>query len=190
MEILTILLVLFIFLIALVIISTAIKIGLIITNRHNYDSKLLIIPSILSMILWSFAILTFYLNCENTFTEGIEDMILTIVMSPENIENKSEILTNGAVILVITVILQSFTYYAINIDYKKIWGYIRFKIKQILKIKPKKEKNAGMILNEENFSVPFYIALLTSILTFAISILIIFGLYKLGIKLSEKIIEM
>ena len=52
MWLLSTLLILLVFLIILVIISTSMKIGLIITNRHNYDSKLLIIPSILTMILW------------------------------------------------------------------------------------------------------------------------------------------
>lgn len=180
----------FMFLLILVIISTSMKIGLIITNRHNYDSRLLIIPSILSLLLWAIALYIFYIICQNIFVNGFEDMILTITMTPELIENKNQIFMSGSLVLFVTVILQSFTYYAINIDYGKIWGYIRFKIKQILKIKPKDIASSShkMILNEEKFNVPFYIALLTSILSFVISAILIVGCYKIGIKISQKIV--
>ncbi|MDO4283492.1 MAG: hypothetical protein Q4D02_07630 [Clostridia bacterium] len=191
MWLLSVLLILFIFLIVLVIISTSMKIGLIITNRHNYDSKLLIIPAILSMILWGIALFILYLNCQNMFTNGLEDMLLTIIMAPSSIENKNKLLITAGIIVAITVFLQSFTYYAINIDYQKMWGYIRFKTKQILKIKTKENvKNKKILLNEEKFNVPFHIAIITSILAFVISSLLVFGLYKLGIKLSQKIISL
>lgn len=167
------------------------KIGLIITNRHNYDSKLLIIPAILSMILWGIALFILYLNCQNMFTNGLEDMLLTIIMAPSSIENKNKLLITAGIIVAITVFLQSFTYYAINIDYQKMWGYIRFKTKQILRIKTKENvKNKKILLNEEKFNVPFHIAIITSILAFVISSLLVFGLYKLGIKLSQKIISL
>lgn len=189
MWILSMLLILFIFFIVLVIVSTSMKIGLIITNRHNYDSRLLIIPAILTMILWGIAIFTFYLLSKSIFTNGLEDMILTVIMTPSSIEHKTRIFITGGIIVIITVLLQSLTYYSINIDYGKIWGFIRFRIKQILKIKPKENtKSKNIILNEEKFDVPFYIAIITSILSFIISSLLIFGLYKIGISLSQKII--
>ena len=191
MWLLSILLILFILLLLIVIVSTSMKIGLIITNRHNYESKLLILPSIFSIILWGIAIFIFYLSCKNTFINGLEDMLLTIIMTPSAIENKSKLLITGIVMIVITVLLQSFTYYAINIDYKKIWGYIRFNIKRILKIKPKENiKSKKILLNEEHFDVPIHIAIITSILSFIISALLVFGLFKLGIKLSDKIISL
>ena len=132
MWLLTTLLILLIFLIILVIISTSMKIGLIITNRHNYDSRKLIIPSILIMIIWMIAILTFYLIFKNTFSNGLEDMILTLVMTPSSITNKKDLIIVGVILTIITILIQSFTYYAINIDYKKMFGYIRFKVKQKL----------------------------------------------------------
>ncbi len=190
MWLLTTLLILLIFLIILVIISTSMKIGLIITNRHNYDSRKLIIPSILIMIIWMIAILTFYLIFKNTFSNGLEDMILTLVMTPSSITNKKDLIIVGVILTIITILIQSFTYYAINIDYKKMFGYIRFKVKQKLNIKPRKENNENnIVVNEEEFVVPFYIALITSILTSIISILIVFGLYNLGVKISTKIIQ-
>lgn len=189
MWLLSTLLILLVFLIILVIISTSMKIGLIITNRHNYESKLLIIPSILTMILWLIALFTFYLIFKNTFSNGFEDMILTLVMTPSSIEDKSSLLIAGGLISFIAVLLQSFTYYAINIDYGKIWGFIRFKIKQKLNIKPKEGNNSNMLPSEERFDVPFSTALITSILTFIITISLIFGLYKLGTKLSQKVMS-
>lgn len=190
MWLLTTLLILLAFLIVLVIISTSMKIGLIITNRHNYDSRKLIIPSILVMILWMVAIFTFYLIFKNTFSNGLEDMILSLVMTPSSIANKKDLIIVGVILAIITILIQSFTYYAINIDYNKIFGYIRFKIKQILNIKPKENKNQNNIaINEEKFEVPFYIALITSILTSVLSILLVFGLYNLGVKISTKIIQ-
>ena len=92
MWLLTTLLMLFTFLIVLVIISTSMKIGLIITNRHNYNSRQLIIPSILIMIIWIVAIFIFYLIFKNTFSNGLEDMILTLIMTPSSITNKKDLI--------------------------------------------------------------------------------------------------
>lgn len=190
MWLLTTLLMLFTFLIVLVIISTSMKIGLIITNRHNYNSRQLIIPSILIMIIWIVAIFIFYLIFKNTFSNGLEDMILTLIMTPSSITNKKDLIIVGIILSIIIILVKSFIYYAINIDYNKVFGYIRLKIKQILNIKPKDEKTQNnIVVNEEKFEVPFYIALITSILTSLISIILVFGLYNLGVKISTKIIH-
>lgn len=178
-----------IFLILIVIVSTSMKLGLIITNKHNYDSKLLIIPSILTVALWTIALFIFYLLFKGTFSNSMEDMILTLIMTPSSIENKTLLIVSGVVIVFVVILLQSFTYYAINIDYERIIGFARFNLKQKLNIKPKENKTGNSILiNEEKFDVPFHIALITSILTSIISILLIFLLYGLGVKISRKII--
>ncbi len=190
MWLLFVLLIFLVFLLVLVIISTSMKIGLIITNRHNYESRLLIIPSILTIIIWGIAIFIFYLLSKDLFKNGFEDMLLTIFMAPSSIEFKKEILTNATIICFVTVLLQSFTYYAINIDYSRIFGYIRFKIKTLINYKEKNKKNSQKIsIYEERFNVPLHIAVITSIFTFIFTCLIIFGLYKLGVTLSHKIIN-
>ena len=190
MWLLNVLLVAFIFLLMLIIISTSMKIGLMITNKHNYDSKLLIIPSILIMLLWGISLLVFYLCNKSVFANGLEDMILTIIMMPSSIEHKRRIIITSIIIIILTVLIQSFTYYAINVDYNKLWGYIRFGIKKKLNIKPKKNaKTKKMVINEERFDVPLNIAIITSTLTFVISTLLILGLYKIGTGISKKIIS-
>ena len=182
-------LILFIILIVIVIVSTAIKISLLITRRHNYNNQLLIIPSLLSITVWGLAFIFLYFMVLKITSQNLDQLLFTTLMDPTSVIQNSKLILTCSITALVAILLQALTYYTININYEKIWGYIRFNIKQVLHIKFKKNIENNMAIPKENYHVPFYMAIIASFLTTTITFILIFLLYRLGYSVSNIILS-
>ena len=110
-------------------------------------------------------------------------------------------------------VLQSFTYYSVNINYQKVTGTIRFSLKKLFKAlieKIFKKKNNDVVdanasvvskrrgrlssnikalaeVKREPKKLTFPRAILTSVISVLFTLLICYGLFKIGTLLSGKV---
>lgn len=189
MFLLKLILILFVTLIVLVIVSTAIKLSLLITRRHNYNNQLLIIPSFLSIIVWALAFIFLYFVVLKITSQNLEQLLFTTIMDPTAIFQNSKLIPICSVTAFVAILLQALTYYTININYEKMWGYIRFKLKQFFHIHSKENMENNMTIPKETYYVPFYMAIIASFLTTIITFILIFLLYRLGYSVSDSILS-
>ena len=100
----------------------------------------------------------------------------------------------------IGTLLQSFTYYTVNINYQKITGTVRFSIKKIIKKiylkifkKDLYEKRVNSALSEVQRGpkkLTFIRAIITSVISMLITLAVCYGLFMIRTLLSNKVITM
>ncbi len=158
---------LFTILITFTVIATIIKVALIITIRYDYDYKLLIVPSIITTLVWSIVGIGWKLAINYFCKEGVLSVLTKIIFTPYNLENELiYILLVSVLCVIVGIFLQSLSYFTINIDYKKIFGNIRLFVKKIFKVNLKEEENVGISVYEKPDNLSFGSALVASLFTF------------------------
>lgn len=186
MFLLKLILILFITLIVLVIVSTAMKLSLLITRRHNYTNQLLLLPSFLSIIVWGLAFIFLYFIVLKITSQNLEQLLFITLMDPTTMIKTPKLIPIFSVTTLVAILLQALTYYTININYEKIWGYLRFRLKQIFHIQSKEN---NMTIPKETYHVPFHMAIIASFLTTSITFILIFLLYRFGYSISDSILS-
>ena len=122
--------------------STIIKLSLYMTTGISYEHSRLLIPVILSILIWllvgSLCIGTLYHYTSN----NIFDEFFDVYLQKQNIlPLLKRILECSGTYLLIGTLLQSFTYFAVNIKLENLFSMIRFGCKRLLKVRRKKEDN-------------------------------------------------
>lgn len=201
MWLVTLLLILLIALILIVIMDTAMKLALMITTLYNYDTKKLFIPATLTVIIWTLLLI----GCFNTINKSLDnnaiDLIFSMIFDHSLIPMyKSAIIKPLLSAFLIGTIIQSFTYYTVNINYQKITGTVRFSLKRLIqKIVIKLfKKDIFKNKNKANLSeikrgpkkLTFIRAILTSVISVIITVSICFILFIIGTSLSDKVINL
>ena len=134
MWLITALLVILIFLLLVVIMDTSMKLALMITTLYNYDTKKLFIPAALTVILWALLLFGCFNSINANLNNNAIDILFAMVFDRTLIEGYQGILIKTLLsTFLIGTLLQSFTYYTVNINYQKITGTVRFSIKKIIK---------------------------------------------------------
>ena len=214
MWFITALLVILVFLLLVVIMDTSMKLALMITTLYNYDSKKLFIPACLTVIIWGLLILACFRTINKSLDYNAVDMLFSMLFDKTIIEGYKGMFARSIIsTFLVGTVLQSFTYYSVNINYQKVTGTIRFSLKKLFKSiieKIFKKKNNDVVdanasvvskrrgrlssnikalaeVKREPKKLTFPRAILTSVISVLFTLLICYGLFKIGTLLSEKV---
>ena len=214
MWFITALLVILVFLLLVVIMDTSMKLALMITTLYNYDSKKLFIPACLTVIIWGLLILACFRTINKSLDYNAVDMLFSMLFDKTIIEGYKGMFARSIIsTFLVGTVLQSFTYYSVNINYQKVTGTIRFSLKKLFKAiieKIFKKKNNDVVdanasvvskrrgrlssnikalaeVKREPKKLTFPRAILTSVISVLFTLLICYGLFKIGTLLSEKV---
>ncbi|MGN1012577.1 MAG: hypothetical protein ACI4ON_01945 [Clostridia bacterium] len=201
MWLITALLVILIFLLLVVIMDTSMKLALMITTLYNYDTKKLFIPAALTVILWALLLFGCFNSLNANLNNNAIDILFAMVFDRTLIEGYQGILIKTLLsTFLIGTLLQSFTYYTVNINYQKITGTVRFSIKKLIKKiylkifkKDLYEKRVNSALSEVQRGpkkLTFIRAIITSVISMLITLAVCYGLFMIGTLLSSKVITM
>lgn len=185
---------LLIFLIALlmiVIVESIIQIVLFFATGCFYNSRHLILPSTLSIIIWSLCVVGFILTLNLYYDISVGTLLFNVLVTKSSIvEYLPKIFLSAVISSIIGIILQSFIYYTVNIPYSKISGSIRLKFKQLIDFKKKTELAPNAIqMPEEEPPLLLGTAFISSFFTFALIFFCIVILLSVGNILSSKVLE-
>ena len=214
MWFITALLVILVFLLLVVIMDTSMKLALMITTLYNYDSKKLFIPACLTVIIWGLLILACFRTINKSLDYNAVDMLFSMLFDKTIIEGYKGMFARSIIsTFLVGTVLQSFTYYSVNINYQKVTGTIRFSLKKLFKAiieKLFKKKNNDVVdanasvvskrrgrlssnikalaeVKREPKKLTFPRAILTSVISVLFTLLICYGLFKIGTLLIEKL---
>ena len=139
MGIVYFLVLLFILLILYTMISTIIKLSLYLTTRVKYENIRLVVPFILSIVVW-FIVVSLCIFTLNKYIEGniFSKIIQTYIKKESLLPILKSTFIFSFIYLLIGIILQSLTYLSANIKLENVFSYIRyyiFKLFKLLKIK-------------------------------------------------------
>lgn len=201
MWLITALLVILIFLLLVVIMDTSMKLALMITTLYNYDTKKLFIPATLTVILWAVLLFGCFNSINADMNNNAIDILFAMVFDRSLIEGYEGILIKALIsTFLIGTLLQSFTYYTVNINYQKITGTVRFSMKKIFKKLYLKIFKKDLTENQINSALSevqrgpkkltFVRAIITSVISVLITIVVCYGLFMLGTLLSNKVLNM
>lgn len=180
------LIILLILLLLFTIISTIIKLALFLTTKVKYENIRLVIPVILTLFIWliiaSLIIVTVnkYIDGD-AFSELLEMYLKKESMTP--ILKPTIIFV--AIYLMIGILLQSLTYFSVNIKLENLFSYIRYYIFNFFKFKDN-SKHQNIITKEPIESLNLGSAFLASLLA---TILIIFSICifaLIGLTIARK----
>ena len=201
MWLITVLLVILIALVLIVIMDTSMKLALMITTLYNYETKKLFIPATLTVFLWAILLVGCY-NSINTSLDGNAiDIIFSMIFDNTLISEYSPVLIKTLLsTFLIGTLLQSFTYYTVNINYQKVTGTVRFSFKKLIRNLCKKIFKKDIFKKENNSSLSeiqrgpkkltFGRAIMTSIISVIITVIVCVVLFLIGNALSSKVITM
>ena len=216
MWFITALLVILVFLLLVVIMDTSMKLALMITTLYNYDSKKLFIPACLTVIIWGLLILACFRSINKSLDYNAVDMLFSMLFDKTIIEGYKGMFARSIIsTFLVGTVLQSFTYYSVNINYQKVTGTIRFSLKKLFKAlieKIFKKKNNDVVdannsavskrrgrlssnikalaeVKREPKKLTFPRAILTSVISVLFTLLICYGLFKIGTLLSGKVMN-
>lgn len=188
MAIVYFLVILFVLLIVYTMISTIIKLSLYLTTRVKYENIRLIIPFILSIVVW-IIVISLCIFTLNKYVEGniFSQIMETYIKKESLIPLLKPTIIFAFIYLLIGIILQSLTYFSVNIKLENGFSYIRyyiFKLFKLLKIKlnfKTKQKPENMVAKESIEDLTLGRAFLASMLStiliiFSITIFIIIGI--------------
>ena len=216
MWFITALLVILVFLLLVVIMDTSMKLALMITTLYNYDSKKLFIPACLTVIIWGLLIFACFRSINKSLDYNAVDMLFSMLFDKTIIEGYKGMFAKSLIsTFLVGTVLQSFTYYSVNINYQKVTGTIRFSLKKLFKALIEKifkkknndvvDANASVIskrrgrlssnikalaeVKREPKKLTFPRAILTSVISVLFTLLICYGLFKIGTLLSGKVMN-
>ncbi len=195
MWLITVLLVTVVFLLLVVIMDTAMKLALMITTLYNYDSKKLFIPAALTVALWTILLFGCYNSINSSLNNDAIDVLFAMIFDREVLAQYSGVLLRSLLsTFLIGTLLQSFTYYTVNINYQKITGTVRFSFKKIFRKLYKKifKKDLSSSKNDALSEVQrgpkkltFVRAIITSVISMLITVVLCYLLFMIGTLLSD-----
>lgn len=201
MWLITVLLVVLIALILIVIMDTAMKLALMITTLYNYDTKKLFIPATLTVVLWAALLFGAFNSINTAMDNNAIELIFAMIFDHSLIAQYKTLLVKPLLsAFLIGTLLQSLTYYTVNINYQKITGSVRFSAKRLIQTVTKKVFKKDILTVKNNAALSevtrgpkkltFFRAILTSIISVIITVLVCYGLFLLGNVLSDKVLTM
>ena len=130
MQILYMLFMLFLILIIYTIVLTIIKIALYLTTKYIYEDNRLFLPTIFTFIIWCMVFAFFYYLTVLLTKQTIFQIITDTILKVNPLQNQIKpLFMITAITTIILIVLQSFSYFSVNINLKYLIGKIRFFIK-------------------------------------------------------------
>ena len=177
------------------------KLALMITTLYNYDTKKLFIPATLTVILWGVLLLGALNSINTAMDNNAVELIFAMIFDHSLIAQYKTVLIKPLLsAFLIGTILQSFTYYTVNINYQRLTGSVRFSAKRLIQKVTKKVFKKDIVMAKNNAALSevtrgpkkltFIRAILTSVISVIITVLVCYGLFLLGNVLSDKVLTM
>jgi hypothetical protein len=190
MGFLTFLIILFVILILFVAISTIIKFVLFITTKYKYDNYSLILPSVLSFISWFMLFIFWYFTLTKILNVDIYSLFFNIFLKTSAITNNIRPLVISSIVYCLFgILLQSFTFLTVNVDYIKIFGHIRIFAKKRIITKSNEEKEtSNLVIDERPDKLSFSNAFISSLFAFSSILFCLLILLAISNILSKKIL--
>ena len=187
-------------LIILTIVTTIIKISLFVTTKYSYETYLLIVPAILYILLWCGLLTLWFVLSNNNIEGGLLNLIYNSILDTNfNIINFKQPLLIFIGCSVLAILLQPFTFLAVNIPYNKIRIAIQsvfrklkvWFVTKVLKkdLKPSLMPTYEMRLKEKWVKLKYLNSLISSIFCYASIFIIVVGLLFTGNVISKKILN-
>lgn len=183
------LLILFFVLILFVLTCTIIKAVLLLTTKYKYENKYLIIPSLLTILIFVLMFFAWYITLSKILKVDLITLYFDILIKSNNVNvSKSTFIGVTIVYCILGIVLQSFSYFTVNMNYLKVSGFFRGIFKKHMKISNKD-------INDENFlkvderpnNLTYLNSLVSSLFTFSSMFFFVFILLAIGNVLSSKI---
>lgn len=168
------------------VVSTITKLSLYLTTGTKYDNIRLFIPFILTVIVWSSLVPLCIFTINNYIGKNVFEEIMNLYLIKESlIPIFRPVLIISTIYLFIGVILQSLTYFAVNIPLEMILGNIRYGIKKLLRIKSN-PKHTNIMVKEYVNELYLSNSFLASILSTILIILSLVILSLIGLNISDR----
>lgn len=195
MGLFTFIICLLILLLLLIVIGTVQQFSLWVVTRKKYEFVVMIIPAFFSLLAFGVTtLLTCYIL--SLLNINIVNLLYSKLMNWEYSFNSFIGMILGLMLSsIIYILLQAFCLKLVNIDYKKIYEFIKYKIlkkEQIKELSSSETANENDTLTEDLLpAIPetktsFFNYLAASLFTFALFFFSIFLLIYIGIIIGEK----
>ncbi|MEG0873077.1 MAG: hypothetical protein RSE00_03490 [Clostridia bacterium] len=191
MGVFSFLFIIFVLLIVITIVSTIIKISFIILTNYNYESKTLFIPALLTIFEWCAIFASWFYTLSCILKINLLNLIFNIfIIKGAPKENILEILIISIIFFVAGILIQTFTYYSVNINYKKIFGNARIALKKMFNIKQENSdtKQDEVVIGYRTKKVSLSTSFIASIFSFSLIFFCVFILLTIGQVLSAKLL--
>ena len=177
---------LFIVLIIYTIISTIIKFTLFLTTKRKFENIRLIIPVILSILIWTVVLSLYIITLNNYLEFNIFTKITEMYLQKQSLTELSKsVIIFFTFYISIGTLLQTFSYFCVNVRFENLFKYIRYYISKIFKLNSK-PKNIIITDNTENITL--ISAFLASLLTTILFIIIFIILIIIGLTISKNLV--
>ena len=191
---------LMIFLIVITIITTIIKLSLMVTTKYKYETYILIVPSILFILLWGILFFLWFIMSDNYTNGGIVNLAFeTVLNSNLNIHDYTPSLICLLICCMTGIIIQPLIFLGVNIPYgnmrvtlkKQLIKLKKWFITKILKkdLKPELMPTSDVMIKEKWVKLKYPNALISSIFSFAIIFIAVITLLFCSNIISKKILE-
>lgn len=201
MMLLTIILALCIILILMSITNALISISLRLVTKEKFEERTIIIPSLLSLIIWFLAFLgTFEYISYKTGTSITDTMFASMFNASDFNKYLPEILLPIIAIVTATLFLQSIALLAVNINYKILFNKFRFHAKDKIKRAKRKfiyDNGSELICNtnrtdmqivEEKYKLTLINSFVCNLFIFSLLFFLYILFFWLGTLIGNKII--
>ena len=190
------LVILLVFLIIYTVISSIIRVSLYITTRVSYENMRITLPVILSLVTWTIIVSLYIFTVNKYIGKNVFSEIFDIYIVKGNLATITRpIIVFGIIYLLAGIILQSFTYFTVNVKLENLFSYIRYYIcklfrplKEKLKLKTK-QKPENIISKEPVEELTLGRAFISSIISTLMIILFITILAIIGTTIANKFIS-
>ena len=197
-----ILLVVFILLILISIANALIFLALKLVTKEYYKEQYLIVPSFISLLLWSVSYIIAMKLISSITGMSIFDSISASLFNTSNFMNFIPVITIPLVVLlIITLFFQSFALLTVNIDYAAPFNKFRYFIKKKAIIATNKkirndeyseaiclEVNTDIKQIEEKYKLDFVNSFVCSLFIFSLLFFLIIIFFWIGTLIADKII--
>lgn len=191
---------LMIFLIVITIITTIIKLSLMVTTKYKYETYILIVPSVLFILLWGILFFLWFIMSDNYTNGGIVNLAFeTVLNSNLNIHDYTPSLICLLICSVAGIIIQPLIFLSVNIPYSTMRvklkkQFIKLKkwfIEKLLKkdLKPELMPTNEVMIKEKWVKLKYQNALISSIFSFAVIFFTVIALLFFSNIISKKILE-
>lgn len=190
------LVILLVFLIIYTVISSIIRVSLYITTRVSYENMRITLPVILSLVTWTLIVSLYIFTVNKYIGKNVFSEIFDIYIVKGNLATITRpIIVFGIIYLLAGIILQSFTYFTVNVKLENLFSYIRYYIcklfrplKEKLKLKTK-QKPENIVSKEPIEELTLGRAFISSIISTLMIILFITILAVIGTTIANKFIS-
>ena len=190
------LVILLVFLIIYTVISSIIRVSLYITTRVSYENMRITLPVILSLVTWTLIVSLYIFTVNKYIGKNVFSEIFDIYIVKGSLATITRpIIVFGIIYLLAGIILQSFTYFTVNVKLENLFSYIRYYIcklfrplKEKLKLKTK-QKPENIVSKEPIEELTLGRAFISSIISTLMIILFITILAVIGTTIANKFIS-